>query len=75
MAGLGFEREARPFAPHVTLARVREPQRAPMLAEALGRESARSFGAPLIDGIVLVRSDLSPKGARYTPLAEIPLPA
>jgi RNA 2',3'-cyclic 3'-phosphodiesterase len=73
LAGLGFEHEARAFAAHVTLARVREPRRVPPLADAIDRAGAQRFGGPLIDHVALVRSDLSPRGARYTPLATIPL--
>ena len=73
LAALGFEREARAFTAHVTLARVREPRRVPPLADAIDRAGAQRFGGPLIDHVALVRSDLSPRGARYTPLATIPL--
>jgi 2'-5' RNA ligase len=61
---LGFEREARPFGGHVTLGRVREPRRAPALARAL-QESTR-YGRFRVTRVTLMRSDLSPKGARYT---------
>jgi 2'-5' RNA ligase len=73
MAGLGFEREARAFSAHITLGRVREPVRAPALAEALGAAGGRPFGRVAIDRVTLMRSDLSPRGARYTELASIPL--
>ena len=73
LAPLGFEREARAFAAHVTLARVREPRRAPALAAALGAAASRRFGRVTIDHIALMRSDLSPRGARYTPLSTVPL--
>jgi 2'-5' RNA ligase len=67
--GLGFPREGRAFAPHITLGRVREPGRAPALAEALGAASDRRFGRVAIAETALMRSDLSPRGARYTVLA------
>ena len=73
LAPLGFEREARAFAAHVTLARVREPRRAPALAAALGAAASRRFGRVTIDHLALMRSDLSPRGARYTPLSTVPL--
>lgn len=44
LAELGFAPEARPFAAHVTLARVREPQRDAGLAAALEAGPAREFG-------------------------------
>jgi 2'-5' RNA ligase len=72
LAGLGFPREDRAFSPHITLARVREPGRAPALAEALGAASGRRFGRFAVPEMALMRSDLSPKGARYSVLAPIP---
>jgi 2'-5' RNA ligase len=72
LAALGFAPEGRPFAGHVTLGRVREPRRDPALAEALERP-AGDFGTVRVDRIALVKSDLSPRGARYTPLDSWPL--
>lgn len=70
---LGFEVEGRPFRPHLTLARLREP----------GGELARSIGLAargrridagwLVDRVDLMRSELRPEGARYTVLDSIPL--
>ena len=73
LAGLGFPREDRAFSPHITLARVREPGRAPALAEALRDGSGHRFGRVAVAETALMRSDLSPRGARYTPLASIAL--
>ena len=73
VAPLGFPREERPFTAHVTLARVREPRRAPGLAEALGAAAPRRFGRVRIEQLALMRSDLSPRGARYTGLSAVPL--
>jgi 2'-5' RNA ligase len=73
LAPLGFPREARAFTAHVTLARVREPRRAPALAEALAAAATRRFGRLMIEHVALMRSDLSPRGARYTALATVPL--
>ena len=53
LAPLGFEREARAFAAHVTLARVREPRRAPALAAALGAAASRRFGRVTIDHVAI----------------------
>ncbi len=73
LAGLGFPREDRAFSPHITLGRVREPGRAPALAEALGAASGRRFGRVTVAETALMRSDLSPRGARYTALASVAL--
>jgi 2'-5' RNA ligase len=63
----GVAREDRPYRPHVTLARVREPAglRTPALFEALAE---RRFGTTRVDAITLFQSRTSPKGAVYTPL-------
>ena len=68
---LAFEREARAFSPHVTLGRVRQPHAQPRLAEALA--APRNFGRVDVAQISLMRSELSPRGARYTELAAAPL--
>lgn len=73
LAALGFPSEARPFSAHITVARVREPRRAPALAEALGATAAKRFGRLAVHEVVVMRSDHSPRGARYTPLASLPL--
>jgi len=69
---LGHEPEARPFHPHLTLARARAPGGDRALAAA--REAlAGAAPMPFVVGeLVLYRSDLSPHGARYTPLATVP---
>ena len=64
---LGIPRETRSFAAHVTLGRVREPRANPRLAGAL--DSTETFGRQPVTRISLMRSDLSPRGARYTELA------
>src|SRR5688572_30912181 len=59
--------EDRPYAPHLTLARVKEPaglSRA-TLFEGL---TTRPFGRVHVDAITLFESRLSPKGATHVPL-------
>ena len=73
LAAVGLPRETRPFAAHATLGRVREPHANPHLAEALG--APESFGRQRVTAIALMRSELSPRGARYTALASPPLGA
>ena len=68
LAATGFPPEDRPFSPHVTLGRVREPKRNERLAEGLARERA-GFGAVRVDRVTLMRSALSPLGARYSELS------
>ena len=73
LAALGFPPEDRAFTPHVTLGRLREPRRDPALASALSAAAARPFGTLRVDRVSLMRSDLSPRGARYTELHGWPL--
>jgi RNA 2',3'-cyclic 3'-phosphodiesterase len=70
---LGFEREPRVFSAHVTLGRIRAPRSNPRLVEALAGGGV--FGRQRVDCLALVRSQLSPRGARYTELATAPLVA
>lgn len=69
---IGIPREARPFHPHATLARVkaRPPQE---LAELLSKHTATVFGTAGVDEVKLYQSDLTPQGPRYTVLARVPL--
>jgi RNA 2',3'-cyclic 3'-phosphodiesterase len=69
LAALGFTREARPFSPHITLGRVRLPGRTPALTQALRGAAGRGFGRLPVARVSLMRSELSPRGARYTELA------
>jgi 2'-5' RNA ligase len=68
LGGLGFPREERPFASHITLGRVRTPARNPVLADALAAAAVRDLGAVPITRVSLMQSQLSPRGARYTEL-------
>lgn len=78
LCALGFEAERRPFSPHVTLGRVREDAAVPVV-QAMGRElkdfQAGKLGSWTADSVHLIRSQLNPKGAIYTSLAEFPLKA
>lgn len=69
MASLGFPPEPRIFSAHVTLGRVREPRRNSDLAEALDRAASADLGVSSVDRVVLMRSQLSRRGARYSELA------
>jgi RNA 2',3'-cyclic 3'-phosphodiesterase len=63
----GFEPETRPFAPHLTLGRWREPAPRPTLPEA-------DLGRTRLDTLVLYRSQPGRAGSVYTPLETFPLP-
>lgn len=69
----GFSPEERPFSPHLTIGRVRSGKRLAFLVQQL-RETTFQTAAPVpAEKIVLFQSILSPRGATYSPLREIPL--
>jgi 2'-5' RNA ligase len=67
-----FRRESRPFAPHLTLARIKEGgTRADR--ERIAGTRLEPAGGCTIDHVTLYQSRLSPRGPTYTPLASTPL--
>lgn len=72
LATVGVPPEARPYAPHLTLARVREAAglRGRALLDGL---SARTAGTARISAITLFESRLSPRGPAYVALQQTPL--
>jgi len=72
---LGHQPDPRPFSPHLTLARSREPRGDPALAACAAALAEDDFGESRIAAIVLYRSDLGRDGARYTSLDAFPLTA
>jgi len=68
-------REDRPFRPHFTLARARDPRGSRRLADASRALAAVDLGSFLVREFVLYRSELGPNGSRYTALAIFPLGA
>jgi 2'-5' RNA ligase len=70
LAARGIPRESRPFHPHVTLARARDPRGASGVASLLG--GRLSFGEVRVTALHLMRSELDPRGARYSVVTEAP---
>jgi 2'-5' RNA ligase len=68
LSAIGIPPEDRPYNPHLTLARVRDPAglRAAALLDGL---QTHAFGQSTIDAITLFESRLSPKGPTYVALA------
>lgn len=71
LAREGFQREERPWHPHLTIGRVHDDRRwrreaGPALRQALAQAAGTRFGTLRISEVALMRSDLSPGGARYT---------
>ncbi len=67
-ARAGFPREERRFNPHLTIARLRQPQGARRLAD-LHQQKGFEKAVFLASDLLLVRSELSSNGSRYTTLA------
>ncbi|MGQ9801579.1 MAG: RNA 2',3'-cyclic phosphodiesterase [Candidatus Saccharicenans sp.] len=61
----GFEREERPFSPHLTIGRAREPQRQDRLKAELEKLGSKEFGAMKVNEISLFESRLRPEGPEY----------
>ncbi|MCX7935108.1 MAG: RNA 2',3'-cyclic phosphodiesterase [Planctomycetota bacterium] len=72
-AALGYERERRPFSPHLTLARLRDPRDGRDLAAALAAEGEPHFGCTSAEEIVVFMSELRKTGPVYSPMCRIPL--
>ena len=70
---VGFEREQRPYRPHLTLGRMKTDRRIEGLDKAI--ESHKDFAAGSFTAreMILFRSDLKPTGPVYTELAKFKL--
>lgn len=72
---LGYEAEARPFSPHLTIGRVRQQIRASdqqKIRAALEQTSIGALGTAEVTTVHLFKSDLKPSGAEYTCLFSAP---
>ncbi len=67
----GFGSPDKPFQAHLTLARVREGAQG--LAALRDYAAAPVPGSAILDQVALMKSELHPAGARYTPLVEVRL--
>lgn len=72
LAQYGFTRELRPFTAHLTVGRVRSERSARELARLFLAEEFPSHRFR-VTHLILMRSDLRPDGALYTPLHIAPL--
>ncbi len=71
LAAQGIPAEGRAFHPHVTLARARDPRGTGGIGSALG--TGPGFGEVRVAALHLMRSELDPRGARYSVLTEASL--
>jgi len=69
MADLGFPRDARPFHPHVTLARLRSPR---AIREIVLPMAEQMFGDTRIDAVTLFESETKSSGSIYRDVCRIP---
>jgi len=69
----GFPPEERPFSPHLTLARVKDPDVGRRLSRALASLPREPFGALGVGALVLYRSELSRSGAEHVELLRVAL--
>ena len=72
-AALGYEPEARPYRPHLTLGRARIPSDMADAAALLTKCAKDSFGVIDVDEAVVYMSELRKSGPVYSPMARIPL--
>ena len=68
---LGYKPERRPFSPHLTIARIRRAANDPW-NEIMQDLAETDWPELTIDRFELLKSDLSPQGPTYTPLAVFP---
>jgi len=68
MSALGFEREGRPFSPHLTLGRVKSPKGREELLKKIEEGKGIALGEFPVMSFYLFKSDLHPQGAVYTKL-------
>jgi len=71
VSAFGEKQEERDFSAHVTLGRLRLPHRG--VSAFLRAVGEKPFGSWRVDDVELIRSELSPQGAKYTVLAHAPL--
>ena len=72
LSEIGFQKESRPFAAHLTIGRVRSPKNKDALKDKMLSYSPQSMvhSPQSISSIALFKSILTPKGAIYTKLYE-----
>jgi 2'-5' RNA ligase len=69
----GFEKEDRAYRPHLTIARIRGHEGAKRLANAHVQMQFANIAVAVKD-LVVFRSELSPKGSKYTAISKHELP-
>lgn len=70
---LGIAREDRPFSPHLTLARIRQPAPLNELRQSVSKLDSQHFGAFTVSQFHLYLSEPGASGSVYTKLYDFPL--
>jgi len=73
LSKLGFEKERRPFSPHLTIARVKSAKNKEKLIEIINKYHETEFTKIKVESVKLKKSELTPKGPIYTIIREIKL--
>lgn len=74
MEEIGFEKEKRPFSPHLTLGRVRSAKNNAQLVSCAEKDKDfTSKDSVPVKRIILFQSTLTPKGPTYKPLCDLTL--
>jgi RNA 2',3'-cyclic 3'-phosphodiesterase len=73
ISALGFEREKRPFAPHLTVARTKVETPGPVVRQLIENHRDADLGSQHIDAIRLKKSVLTRCGPEYTTVEEVRL--
>jgi len=71
-AELGFQPEHRPYRPHLTVGRIRDPRGSQATRSAIDQQAQFAGGTFLAAELVLFQSVLHPSGPTYTVLARAP---
>ncbi len=72
MEKIGFPREKRKFSAHFTIGRVKSAKNIESLAQQVESTDFQTEEIPVCE-VVVMRSQLHPAGAIYTPLKKVPL--
>ena len=72
LADVGYPKEGRPFAPHLTLGRVKDDCTNGRLRDGAVAAEVQEV-EQVVDAVVLMQSKLTPGGAEYTQVARFQL--
>jgi len=73
LADLGYEKEDRPFAAHITIGRVRQSKFLAKLAEGIDKVDSDDLGTQQVLSVAVMQSEILREGPIYSPLKLIKL--